>query len=58
MIETHKRTLLRTLSYRFAALLVTSLWTGLSDAVMIHIVLYALHYVMERIWLKVTWGKI
>ena len=33
MIETHKRTLARTLSYRFAALLITSLWTGLGSAV-------------------------
>lgn len=57
-METHKRTLARTVSYRIAALLITAIWTGLSDAVLIHIVLATLHYVMERIWLKIKWGKI
>jgi uncharacterized membrane protein len=57
-MESHKRTLARTISYRIAALLITALWTGLGDAVLIHIVLATLHYVMERIWLKIKWGKI
>lgn len=57
-METHKRTLARTVSYRIAALLITAIWTGLSDAILIHIVLATLHYVMERIWLKIKWGKI
>jgi hypothetical protein len=56
MIETHKRTIARTVSYRIAALLITALWTGLGDAILIHIVLATLHYVMERIWLKIKWG--
>jgi hypothetical protein len=54
--ELKKRTLLRTISYRVVALLITALWTGLSDAVAIHIVLAAVHYAMERIWLKIKWG--
>ena len=57
-METHSRTLARTISYRIAALLITALWTGLGDAVLIHIVLATLHYVMERVWLKINWGKV
>lgn len=57
-METHKRTIARTVSYRIAALLITALWTGLGDAILIHIVLATLHYIMERIWLKIKWGKI
>jgi hypothetical protein len=57
MSETHIRTWVRTLSYRITALLITALWTGLSDAVMIHIVLAFLQYGMERVWLKINWGK-
>lgn len=38
-MELHKRTIVRTLSYRFTALLITAVWTGLSEAVAIHIVL-------------------
>ena len=58
MSETHTRTWIRTLTYRIAALLITALWTGLKDAVAIHIVLAFLQYGMERIWLKIKWGRI
>ena len=56
-METRKRTLVRTLSYRFTALLITALWTGLSEAVAIHIVLAIWQYVLERAWIKIKWGK-
>ena len=58
MSETHLRTIVRTLAYRITALVITAFWTGLSDAVTIHIVLAGVQYVMERIWLKIKWGKI
>lgn len=58
MSETHIRTWVRTLSYRITALLITALWTGLSDAVAIHVVLALLQYAMERGWLKIKWGRI
>ena len=58
MQETHLRTWTRTLSYRFIAMLITAIWTGLGSAIVIHVVLALLHYVMERLWLKVSWGKL
>jgi uncharacterized membrane protein len=58
MTETHVRTVARTLSYRIIAMLITALWTGLGNAVIIHIVLAVVHYVMERVWLKINWGRI
>ena len=56
MTETHFRTIIRTIAYRLVALLITSLWTGLGDAVAIHIVLAAVQYIMERICLRIRWG--
>lgn len=56
-METHKRTIVRTLSYRITALLITALWTGLGEAVAIHFVLAAWQYAIERLWLKIDWGK-
>jgi len=56
MLETYTRTLLRTLSYRILALLITAAWTGLGSALMIHVVLFLMQYVVERIWLKIHWG--
>jgi len=58
MTETHTRTFARTISYRIIAMLITAVWTGLGNAVIIHIVLAAVHYVMERVWLKIKWGRI
>ncbi len=57
MSETHKRTIIRTLSYRITALLITAVWTGLGEAVAIHFVLALWQYLVERIWLKINWGK-
>jgi len=58
MTELHKRTIVRTVSYRIIALLVTAIWTGLGDAIVIHLILTAVHYGFERIWLKIKWGRI
>lgn len=58
MTETHFRTLVRTISYRITALLITAFWTGLGSAIIIHLILTAVHYFFERIWLKINWGKI
>ena len=58
MTETHTRTVARTMSYRIIAMLITALWTGLGNAVIIHIVLAVVHYVMERVWLKINWGRL
>ena len=56
-METKKRTIVRTISYRVVALLITAIWTGLNNAIVIHIILTAIHYIMERIWLGIKWGK-
>ena len=57
-METHKRTLARAISYRIVATLITAFWTGLGAAIAIHIILTLVHYIMERIWLKIKWGRI
>jgi len=57
MNETHIRTIVRTLGYRATALVITALWTGLGEAIAIHLVLAAMQYAYERIWLKINWGR-
>lgn len=57
MTESHKRTLARAISYRILATLITALFTGLSSAIIIHVALTIVHYIHERIWLKINWGK-
>ena len=56
-METHKRTIVRTITYRIVATLITALFTGLTTAVFLHILLTLVHYIMERLWLKIDWGR-
>lgn len=65
MIETHKRTVARMVSYRLTAWLFTIFWTYLFTgdigsatgfATALHILLSIDYYIHERIWLKVKWG--
>ncbi len=57
MTETHKRTIVRAISWRIVATLVTAVFTGLSGAIIINIFMTVAHYIHERAWLKVKWGK-
>lgn len=56
MIETRKRTLVRTVVYRLFALSITSVITGLPNAVIIHVILTGFHYAYERLWARISWG--
>ena len=56
MIELHKRTMVRAITWRIVATLVTAIWTGLSGAIVINIFMTIAHYIHERLWLKVKWG--
>ena len=56
LTETHKRTIIRAITWRVVATLVTAAWTGLSGAIIINIFMTVAHYIHERIWLKIDWG--
>ena len=67
MAETHKRTVVRMITYRLSALLLTIpvmyILTGnwvesVSGSVLIHVLLSVDYYIHERIWLKIKWGRI
>ena len=58
MTETHKRTIVRAISWRIVATLVTAAFTGLSGAIIINIWMTLAHYVHERARLKLNWGKV
>jgi len=56
-MELHKRTIARAISWRIVATLVTAAWTGLSGAIVINIFMTVAHYIHERAWLKINWGR-
>jgi uncharacterized membrane protein len=65
MSETHKRTIVRAISYRLTAWAFTILWTWIfigdlakstGFATALHALLTIDYYVHERVWLKIKWG--
>lgn len=63
--ESHKRTIVRMISYRLTAWLFTILWTYLyygdlaaatGFSTLLHLLLSFDYYIHERIWLKIKWG--
>jgi hypothetical protein len=56
MTETNIRTITRVVLYRLIAVTITAIWTGISTAIGIHIVLMIVHYITEKIWFKIKWG--
>ena len=65
MIETHTRTMVRALSYRFLAWLATiplsllfmdNLTESAGFSTALHVVLTAIFYAHERVWIKIKWG--
>ena len=55
MSETHTRTIIRAITWRIVATLVTAAFTGLSGAIIINIWMTLAHYIHERLWLKCKW---
>lgn len=55
-MESHTRTITRSLSWRITATAVTAVFTGLEGAIVINIFMTIVHYVHERLWLKIKWG--
>lgn len=65
MIETNRRTIVRSISYRLTAWVFTIFWTWIFTgdvtksagfATLLHILLTVDYYLHERAWLKIKWG--
>lgn len=66
MTETHKRTIVRMITYRLTAWLLTipvmywltgNLGESVGGSVIIHLLLSIDYYIHERLWLKIKWGQ-
>ena len=65
IVESHKRTVVRMISYRLTAWVFTIFWTWMwtgdiakstGFATVLHLLLSIDYYIHERIWLKIKWG--
>lgn len=55
IMESKKRSAVKTVTYRAVALVATIPITGVSSAVKLHVVLMIIYYIHERIWGKINW---
>ena len=63
--ETHKRTLLKAVTMRLVAIgieaailaLIVGAYEGLALAVLLETVCFVSHYIMERIWVRINYGR-
>lgn len=56
MTETHKRTIIKSISWRIVATAVTAYFTGLTGAIVINIWMTVAYYIHERAWTNIKWG--
>lgn len=55
-METHTRTIVKSISWRIVATGVTAYFTGLTGAIVINIWMTVAYYIHERLWTKLKWG--
>lgn len=57
--DTIKRTIIKTVFFKFLTTTGTMLITGMSagNAIGLHIILTSIYLVYERVWNKIKWGK-
>lgn len=57
-MESKLRTLIKSFSFRLVALTITAPIIGFQIALGIQIILFFAYYLHERVWLKISWGKL
>ena len=55
-METHTRTIVKSISWRIVATAVTAYFTGLTGAIVINIWMTVAYYIHERMWTRFKWG--
>ena len=55
-METHTRTIVKSISWRIVATAVTAYFTGLTGAIVINIWMTVAYYIHERLWTRFKWG--
>lgn len=56
-METHKRSIIKSITWRVIATLIAAYWVGFEVAILMNIVQTIAYYIHERIWVNINWGK-
>lgn len=55
--ETHKRSIVKSITWRVIATLIAAYWVGFEVAIIMNIVQTIAYYIHERLWVRIDWGR-
>lgn len=55
-METHKRSIVKSITWRVIATLIAAWWVGFQVAILMNIVQTIAYYIHERAWVNIRWG--
>lgn len=55
--ETHKRSIVKSITWRVIATLIAAWWVGFEVAIIMNIVQTIAYYIHERLWVHIDWGR-
>lgn len=55
LAETHRRTLARAVTYRIMAIMSSFAMVGIASGILVELSKTLIYYVLERLWLQVSW---
>lgn len=56
--DTVFRSIVKTIFFKLITTSITAIFTGIGNAIMIHLILTVVYLVYERIWNRIGWGRI
>ncbi len=56
-METHKRSIVKSITWRAIATLIAAYWVGFEIAILMNIVQTIAYYIHERLWVHINWGR-
>lgn len=56
-MESHKRSIVKSITWRIIATLIAAYWVGFSIAILMNIVQTIAYYIHERVWVHIKWGR-
>lgn len=56
-METHKRSIVKSITWRIIATLIAAYWVGFQIAILMNIVQTIAYYIHERVWVRINWGR-
>lgn len=55
-MDTLKRSIVKTILFKIITTSITAYFTGIGEAILIHLILTLVYLIYERVWSRINWG--